>query len=192
MRPVAEDNLKDMPHPGQIHFRRLEHGDLPLLHHWLNSGETLRWYGRKPTSYQQIVNKYSPRIEGRTPTSCYLCIYQERPIAYLQTYRIYDYPDYNSYIGADEFTAGVDLFVGEQKYIGIGLGPRILRTFLEKIVFADRCVQTCIVGPDSGNLRAIRAYEKVGFRHWKTIQVANEPQPEYLMCISREQIENDI
>lgn len=33
---------------------------------------------------------------------------------------------------------------------------------------------------------AIRAYEKAGFRHVKTVQVAKDPEPGYLMRIAKE------
>lgn len=38
---------------------------------------------------------------------------------------------------------------------------------------------------------AIKAYEKAGFRYFKKIQVPGEPEPEYLMKLTREEFEGD-
>jgi aminoglycoside 6'-N-acetyltransferase len=44
---------------------------------------------------------------------------------------------------------------------------------------------SCIIDPEPANRIAIRAYEKAGFRYVKTVKVPAEPQPAYLMRISR-------
>jgi len=52
-----------------------------------------RW-GRDGVTFEAVVDKYGPRIAGDHPTCCYLILYEQRPIGYIQTYRIADYPDY--------------------------------------------------------------------------------------------------
>jgi len=60
--------------------------------------------------------------------------------------------------------------------------------FLVEVVFRDERVRVCVIGPESKNVAAIRAYEKAGFRFFKTIQVPGEPEPEHLMRMSREEV----
>ncbi len=75
-----------------------------------------------------------------------------------------------------------------EEYLYRGLGGEILRRFLVEVVFRDERVRVCVIGPESKNVAAIRAYEKAGFRFFKTIQVPGEPEPEHLMRIGREEV----
>ncbi len=49
-------------------------------------------------------------------------------------------------------------------------------------------VVRCIITPIETNRHAIRAYEKIGFHHWRTQVIPGEPGPVYLMRITREAI----
>ena len=169
--------------PAEIHFRTLRVPDLPSMHRWLNTDFVMQWWGRSGPSFEEVVKKYTPRIKGRGRTACFLIMYDDRPIGYIQTYKIKDYPDYASYVQTDEDAAGVDLFIGEADYIHKGLGSAILRTFLREIVFGTTDAVSCIIAPEPKNKAAIRAYEKAGFKYLKTIQVPGEPEPEHLMRI---------
>ena len=171
-----------------VSFRRLRASDLRLMHKWYNTEHVIQWYCKNPQSYEETVAKCMPRITGEEPTRAFLIMYDAIPIGYIQTYRIADYPDYSKYVQADEDTAGLDLFIGEADWLHRGLGSRILRIFLREIVFADSWAKRCIVGPEPLNIVAIKAYEKAGFRYLKTIQLPDEDEPEYLMCVDREAI----
>jgi len=102
---------------------------------------------------------------------------------------VFDHPEYAHLIGlsGDTEAAGLDLFIGEPGCSGRGLGPRIIEEFLRDIVFARPGIEYCLVGPSPDNGRAIRAYEKVGFRHVATVCVS-ENEIEYLMRIDRSQV----
>jgi RimJ/RimL family protein N-acetyltransferase len=176
-----------MMDPALIGFRQMATDDLPLMHQWLQIPPVLEWWwgGIAPT-YEAVVEKYGPNIRGEAPTVCYLILYAGDPIGYIQTYRIRDYPAYAAQVDVDEEAAGVDLFIGDEAYLHKGLGSYILRAFLRDIVFATGDVASCIIGPSEANAIAIRAYEKAGFRYFKTIPSTNEPTPEYLMRIARD------
>jgi RimJ/RimL family protein N-acetyltransferase len=171
--------------PDKITFRSLQIADLELMLSWLNSPHVSRWYGSGNYTYQQVFEKYAPRIRSEVPVRSFLILYADSPIGYIQTYRISDHPEYNAGIGADDQTAGVDLFIGEADYLHQGYGTAALRKFLLEIIFADESFTSCLVGPEPANKAAIRCYEKVGFNFWKTIHVPGEPENEYLMRISR-------
>lgn len=79
--------------------------------------------------------------------------------------------------------AGLDLFIGEEAYVHRGLGAPTLTPFLREFTFIDPDVPSCVVLPEPENNIAIRAYEKAGFRHVKTIQVPGEPTRRYAMRI---------
>ncbi len=172
--------------PALIGFRRMVIGDLPLLHRWLQMPHVLEWWwGGVAPPYEAVAEKYGPRIRGEEPTDPSIILYGDRPIGYIQTSMIHDYPEYAALMGADDGAAGVDLFIGEAEYLHKGLGSHILCVFLRDVVFGADDATRCIIGPSEANRIAIRAYEKAGFRFFKTIPSSNEPTPEYLMHIAR-------
>lgn len=174
--------------PGRIGFRRLAMADLPLLHRWLNAPHVSAWWGAGP-SRETVEREYGASVRGEDAVAPYLIRYAAAPIGYIQTYRLADHPDFAAAIGITEDAAGVDLFIGEVGYLHRGLGSAILIRCLREIVFADGAVESCIIDPAVSNLVAIRAYEKVGFRHLKTVPVPDEPEPAYLMRLGRDEFE---
>lgn len=168
-----------------LDFRRLTRDDLPLMHRWLNTPHVDQWYG-EGGDFEAIAAKYGAYIDGDKPTHPYLILYGDTPIGYIQTYRIDDYPHYAQHLAlGDGPAAGLDLFIGEGAFVHQGLGPLAIRAFLRTVVFSLLPVTRCVIGPAVANFSAIRAYEKAGFRYLKTVQLPNEPSPEYIMVIDR-------
>lgn len=174
----------------EIGFRRLEHRDLPLIHRWLHTPHVARWWYEDVGTCEEVAKQYSAYIEGREPVEPYLILYWGSPIGYIQSYLVADDEEYDRLIGIRN-SAGVDLFIGERELLYKGFGPRIIRRFLAEAVFADEEVETCVIDPEPKNSAAIRAYEKAGFRYVKTIQHSEEPEPAYLMALTREEFRLD-
>ena len=167
-----------------ITFRPLVTEDLPMMHAWINTTHVAEWWDATPT-LEDVSRKYAKRIAGEEPTRSFVIECDAHPIGYIQTYRIADYPEYAAQVAPGENAAGVDLFIGDATQISHGTGSGVLTEFLRTIVFADESIDECILGPEIKNQRAIRCYEKVGFRYWKTVQIPGERAPEYLMRITR-------
>lgn len=169
----------------QITFRKLLHSDLPLMHTWLNKPHVHEWYDNdKENTIEAITARYGPKIDGKKPTNCYLVLYEGKAFGYIQTYIVSDWPEFGNYVGYDEHTASIDLFIGEQEFLGKGFGSVMIKTFLKTVVFANPTIRTCIIGPEPQNARAIRAYEKAGFKHVKTVQIPGDKSPTYVMEIN--------
>ena len=166
--------------PDSISFRPLQYSDLRLMHRWLNAPHVAHaWYG-EDTSWRAIEEYYLPRVEARETVEPYLILREGMPVGYIQAYPVSHDEVYAGLVRVED-SAGVDLFLREEKYVYRGLGSKVLRRFLAEVVFRDEGMQVCAIGPEPKNVAAIRAYEKVGFRFFKTIQVPGEPEPEYLM-----------
>lgn len=170
---------------GRLDFRPLRLDDLPLLHRWLRMPAVREWWGDEGSTLAKVEAHYAPCIAGAEPTRCFVVLYAGLPIGFVQTYRVADYPDHEAAIGAGPGTAGVDLFIGEEAYLHRGLGAPILRRFLATIVFAADDVTCCMIDPSVRNTSAIRAYEKAGFRHWRTTQVTDQSDLAYVMRLER-------
>jgi len=172
----------------EISFRKLAVKDLHTLHLWLNRDFIVGTYSESRVSLKRVREEYMPYIAGQEPTRSYIFQLNGADAGYIQTYMIRDYPDYATQVQVDPDTAGVDLFIGEERFLHCGYGPRALRRFLETVVFAELPATSCCVGPAVTNKIAIRAYEKAGFRYLKTISVRGEPSPEYLMTLSKSEL----
>ena len=185
----VEDGLD----PREISFRRLRASDLELMHRWLNASHVRPWWYAEGTSYAEIEEHYLPASEGREATKLFLILYEgEPPIGFIQSYRI-SAKDDETYAGLVdvEDSAGLDLFIGDPEYLYRGLGRHVIRRFLSEHVFSEPGIAVCGLGPELKNSAAIRVHEKAGFRFFKTIQVSGEPEPEYLMRLSRGEFEGD-
>ena len=59
-------------------------------------------------------------------------------------------------------TLGIDISIGPAEMVGIGHGSAIVRQFVEELF--DEGAPRVVIDPHPDNKRAIRAYEKAGFR----------------------------
>lgn len=170
----------------KIIFQKLQIKDLPLMQLWLSQPAIHQWYDKdKQNTMEEINNRYGPKIKGDQPTDCYLVLYENNPVAYIQTYKVNDWPEFGDYVGYDDHSASIDLFIGDINFMGKGFGTLMIKKFLNEIVFTNDDITTCIIGPEPKNTRAIKSYQKAGFKYIKTVQVGNEPDPTYIMEIKK-------
>lgn len=152
---------------GAIAFTPLREDDLELVHAWIVREHVQRWWDPWET-IEQVREGYLPAIEGRDPTDLYLIVVGARPVGLIQTYRYADYAE-SAHLGLEPGVAGVDLFIGEAKLLGQGLGPRVLEAFVEGVVFADPETVACAAEVDVTNRRSLRAFENAGFHRLRDV-----------------------
>ncbi|MHB0886637.1 MAG: GNAT family N-acetyltransferase [Bacillota bacterium] len=156
-----------------LRIRRMsdDPADVTLMSGWLTDPRVLEFYeGRdRPFDERLVREKYAPRTEGGPVVPC---IIEEAtagsPIGYIQFYPVgpAEAPEYG--LGEAAGVYGLDLFLGWPEEWGKGLGARTLRLMLAYL-FQTREARRVVVDPHVGNPRAIRAYEKVGFRRVKLL-----------------------
>lgn len=141
--------------------------DYALLSRWLSDPRVLEFYeGRdNPFPFERVRDKYAPRVlsdEGVTPC---IMVFECRPVGYLQYYAAD--PDEYSFEGSGNIWA-LDLFIGEPDYWGRGIGTRFVRLLLAYL-FEQQGATWVIIDPHVDNERAVRSYEKAGFRKLKLL-----------------------
>ena len=144
-----------------LEFHHLTESDLPRLHSWLNRPHVLQWW-TGDSSLEAVRARYLPRI-GSGTVRPYLAYLGSEPIGFIQSYLAVETED-GWWIGnADPGVLGIDQFIAEPARLGQGLGA-VMASQFAAMLFRDAAVSRIQVDPHPDNLRAIRCYEKAGFR----------------------------
>jgi aminoglycoside 6'-N-acetyltransferase len=137
-------------------FRPVAERDLPMIAGWLAEPHVAEWWGDPEQEAAGIRDHIdSDSVE---PLIVELA---GKPVAYLQSYDPH-LEDDHPYADQPFGTLGLDLSIGIADLVGAGHGPAILRQFAETLF--DEGAPRVIVDPHPDNARAIRAFEKAGFR----------------------------
>ena len=177
-RPVADAERDVLARAGNVSVRRMRDGadDYETMARWLSDERVLEFvYGRdNPFAYRRVVAKWGPRARREGPVCpCIIelddrktCPERSRRVGYIQYYPVHDPAEYELEDATD--TYGIDLFIGEPERRGQGIGTRALSA-LVAYIFAELGARTIVIDPRIDNLRAIRSYEKCGFRKVKAL-----------------------
>lgn len=144
-------------------FKRLREDDLPLLHEWRNRPHVVAIWDGDPPTLEEIRQKYLPRITGSSDVVPYIASLDGEATGYVQSYVAVETEEGWWSGQHDRGVLGIDLFLADGERLGQGLGTRMVRAFVGHL-FRDPEVHTIQVDPAPDNPRAIRCYEKAGFR----------------------------
>ena len=154
----------------EITFRSLSIDDMQSLFLWLLRPHVSKWYATAPANFAEVVAKYGPRTARESPVQAYVILVDGREVGYIQGYSMALFADYAGALECEAGVAGMDLFIGEESFLGWGLGALAIDRFVREVVFPQPGVRACIAGPVEGNVASIRAFEKAGFRRWKVAE----------------------
>jgi len=164
-----------MPSTGSpIRLRPMAEQDLPMLHSWLNEPHVVEWWGGEHPTLAQVRHRYLPRILAHERVTPYMATLEGEPFAYAQSYGTTDVGDGWWEDETDPGVKGIDQFIARPDLLGIGLGTRLVRALVD-LLFTDPAVTKIQTDPAPNNHRAIRCYEKAGFRRVKTIVTPDGP-----------------
>jgi aminoglycoside 6'-N-acetyltransferase len=134
-------------------FRPMVADDLPLVRRWLETAHVSEWWTDLPEEFT---------FDGDDPAvDQFIVVKDDRSFAYLQCYDQSAGPD-NGLGLHPTGTRGIDQFIGEADMVGCGHGSAFIRAFTDRLLATG--TPRVITDPDPGNARAVRAYEKAGFR----------------------------
>ena len=140
-----------------LSFRLLTSNDFPLLLDWLSRPHVKEWWDAGEETLEVVAQNYGEEEEG---LARFILLDtsdgREKPLGYFQHY------------AAADGSIGIDQFIGEEDYLNRGIGQQAIRLFVEMIMREQKKRASIILDPQPENKRAIRCYEKVGFRHYET------------------------
>ncbi len=127
-----------------------------MLGAWLDRPHVAEWWDDVDDKLAEIREAMAD-----PSTQPFIVELDGRPIGYLQCYDPHR-EEGHPYRGQPKGTLGLDQFIGEPELVGIGHGSRLIAAFVEDLF--SRGAPRVIIDPHPANGRAIRAYEKAGFR----------------------------
>ena len=153
-----------------IAFRPLAVDDLQQIFLWLIRPHVAGGYAKPPGSFMEAVAKYGPRAVPGNVVRAFVVNVDGKDAGYAQAYDVASFDDYADKLDREAGLVCIDLFLGEPESTGRNLGARVIDRFVKEMVFTDPAARACVAGPGEGNLAAIRAFEKAGFRRWRVLR----------------------
>ncbi len=142
-----------------VRLRKLERGDLPTLHRWMNDREVMAWARFSPdhmVSLAALEKEYEKELAGEDRERTTLFIEERttgKPIGWT-TVRAWDRKHVNANLG---------IGLGEKELWGTGYGTEAVSLLLG-MVFDQQGWHRAELYTLEENERAIRSAEKCGFR----------------------------
>ena len=149
----------------QLRFEPLSPPHLPLLTAWLQEPHVRAFWDDGERDEASVWAHY---FEQNRDVPGYIFTLAGRPAGFIQHERLTPGHEYAEWSAEQGETWGLDLFIGEEALLGRGIGPQVIRAFVE-LTRATHPVRRFVIDPDSRNLRARRAYEKAGFHAVDTL-----------------------
>lgn len=147
-----------------ITLRPLTADDLPMLEEWIGRPHWQEWWGDPAEEIAHIRNK----VEGRDTTRPFIFEVDGSPAGYIQYWFADDQKTAEALAKHPWLAAfpagsvGIDLSIAEAKSLSKGLGSATVRAMADRLWAEGH--RHITIDPHAENHRAIRAYEKAGFR----------------------------
>jgi ribosomal protein S18 acetylase RimI-like enzyme len=144
-----------------MEFRPLTAADLPLTATWLARPHVAEWWDG-PIALERGLRQFLAVLEGEA-------------IGYVQSYQATACHCDGWWLDvSDPGVHGIDQFLADAAKLGQGLGTQMVGAFVAEL-FADPRITRVQVDPSPANGRAIRCYEKAGFRRVSEIVTPDGP-----------------
>lgn len=144
-------------------------GEIPQFFAWATNPdpEVQRYfYGEQIPTYEEFLEEWKPYyFDDSEPTlgRCFTILAGgATPVG------VVNYNDFD----AEGKRVTFDIIIGERENLGRGYGSDALRTLVRYLFATFSTLEVAIIGANPANARAIRAYEKAGFRH-TTVDVSD-------------------
>lgn len=150
-----------------ITIKKIEQQDKLLLLKWLTDERILNFWEGKSAVFD--LNRIEDEYYSVEDIEIIRAIieYKGVPIGYVHMYNLneellneYQYPITNKIV------YGIDQFIGEPEYWNKGIGTAFMKLVLSYLK-TQKNAEIVILDPHADNPRAIRCYEKVGFKKIK-------------------------
>lgn len=157
--------MKAITTSAKITFKEFSCQDYSLFLEWAKKQHVKdTWFA---DGYESIDN-YAKKITGNGYDYSFVIYVNGMPVGYIQCSDLYAYKNLcpnpqGVFINEESGTFCLDLFIGEEEYLNKGYGTKIVKLFIKKLVTEFKA-KKILIDPACSNKRAIRCYEKAGFK----------------------------
>ena len=142
-------------------FRPMSADDLPTVKRWLETPQVREWWHDPAEQFDLVSGDLA-----HPDMTQFIVAADGREFAYLQCYNL---GAWDCGFGPQpDGTRGLDQFIGEKDMMERGHGSAFVRAFADRLL-SDGTPRV-VTDPDPANKRAIRAYEKAGFRRERLVE----------------------
>ena len=150
----------------KILFQEFKPENIPLFLQWAEEPQVKNtWFLPGYPSAEEYSKKHLS--SNRTDVFPFLILIDDLPIGYIQYWDIDVYvstcPTPKVFTNEPKQSYGIDIFIGEPEYLNKGLGSKILISFVKKL-HSERGFKRFLIDPSAKNIRAIKCYQKAGFK----------------------------
>ena len=133
--------------------------DYIAMRNWFLEPELQEWVwcdekGESDVPLERIIEKYGSRIKNPTDVFPYFILRDKEPIGFIQYYI------------QDRTTNGLDMWIGILKERNNGYGTEALKQMVQLIHRKHPHVKEVFIDPEPENQRAVKCYQKAGFKHY--------------------------
>ncbi len=150
-------------------FRKTVSEDFSTLHKWLHEKHVREFFQPEDITPEQVISKYQPRLDENHPVKMHMALLNNNACAYLQSYRVIDFPEHAKTLEEDHGFA-IDYFIGEPLNINRGLGSQLIDSyisFVAKKAFPEEKV--CFVCVRKDNFRSVCACKNAGLKEVRRV-----------------------
>jgi RimJ/RimL family protein N-acetyltransferase len=145
-----------------------------MLHEWLQRPHVAQWWSPTP-SIEELREDYVERPRHAAAYGAYIATLDTTPIGFIQWYVVMGAGEGWWEDETDPGARGTDQFLADAQRLGQGLGSAMVRSFVDRMLFADPQVTVVQTDPHPGNERAIRCYLRAGFRAVGVVHTPDGP-----------------
>ena len=127
------------------------------LYYWCSNKNVYEWFEQRLLTYDEIVSKYKKKLLDKKQ-DLYIINYNNKDIGLVQIYKYEDDINLN-YNNTYEY----DLFIGDTDYLNKGIGKEIVE-LINNLIYTKYKSDYIILRPFKRNIRAIKCYQKCGFK----------------------------
>ena len=145
-----------------------------MLAEWLGRPHVSEWWG-SPATAEDVEREDGPIVDANGPHHAYVAMLDGEPLGFIQSYVPALCHDEGWWLDEHDLgVRGIDQFLARADRLGRGLGTAMVGAFVAEL-FTDPSIVRIQTDPEPGNPRAIRCYEKAGFRAVREVVTLDGP-----------------
>ncbi|OLN21253.1 GNAT family N-acetyltransferase [Domibacillus antri] len=166
---------------GKLKVRELEERDQNLLVKWLSDPVVLEFYEGRDSPFDLERVKAHFYHDEKDVTRC-IIEFDGAEIGYAQYYPLDEQErEVYGYTGDESVIYGTDQLIGEIDYWNKGIGKVLVKAIVEYLA-KEKQAGKVVMNPQAWNERAIRCYEKCGFKKVKLLPEHEWHEGKYNDC----------